>query len=124
MTQQFEQVPKDLGPRADIVYMTSYLTSLLPRGLSREDVMTGTWQVQEAKSRFSEFLQRSLSDGPQIVTLRGVPSAVLLPIEEWERLERSARPNLKDWLLAPHARTDDLTPARRDLRRRPPPNLG
>ena len=86
--------------------------------------MTGTWQVQEAKSRFSEFLQRTLSDGPQTVTLRGVPTAVLVPIEEWERLQRSARPDLKDWLLAPHARTDHLTPPRPGFQRRRPPDLG
>lgn len=104
-------------------YMSSQQTSLISAQFSWEDVMTEIWQVQEAKARFSEFLQRSLSDGPQIVTLRGVPTAVLVPIEEWERLRRSARPNLKDWLLAPHARTDDLTPVRRDLRRRQPPNL-
>ena len=86
--------------------------------------MEGIWQVQEAKSRFSEFLQRSLSDGPQTVTLRGVPTAVLVPIEEWERLQRNARPDLKDWLLAPHARTDHLTPARRDFQRRRSLELG
>lgn len=86
--------------------------------------MTGTWQVYEAKSRFSEFLQRSLSDGPQTVTLRGVPTAVLVPIEEWERLQRNARLDPKDWLLEPDARTDDLTPPRRGFRRRYPPDLG
>lgn len=86
--------------------------------------MEGIWQVQEAKSRFSEFLQRSLSDGPQTVTLRGVPTAVLVPIEEWERLQRNARTDLKDWLLAPHARTDHLTPARRDFQRRRSLELG
>ena len=86
--------------------------------------MTAIWQVQEAKSRFSEFLQRALNDGPQTVTLRGVPTAVLVPIEEWERLQRSARPGLKDWLLAPHARADHVTPPRRDFRRRRPPDLG
>ena len=89
-----------------------------------EDVMAGTWQVQEAKSRFSEFLHRSLSDGPQTVTLRGVPTAVLVPIEEWERLQRNARPDLKDWLLAPDARTDYLTPPRRGFQRRRPPDFG
>ena len=32
-------------------------------------------------------------------------------------------PNLKEWLLAPEARTETLTPPRRQLRRRPPPRL-
>ena len=34
--------------------------------------MSRTWQVQTAKARFSEFLEASLRDGPQVVTKRGV----------------------------------------------------
>ena len=49
------------------------------------------WQVQDAKARFSEFLEASLADGPQIVTRRGVETAVLLPIDEWRRLEKMTR---------------------------------
>ena len=30
-----------------------------------------SWPVQDAKSRFSEFLKASLTEGPQVVTLRG-----------------------------------------------------
>jgi antitoxin Phd len=30
------------------------------------------WQLQDAKARFSEFLDASLRDGPQVVTRRGV----------------------------------------------------
>lgn len=41
-----------------------------------------SWQVQEAKARFSELLEASLKDGPQVVTERGVETAVLVPIEE------------------------------------------
>ena len=40
------------------------------------------WPVQDAKARFSEFLDASLRDGPQVVTGRGVEAAVLVPIEE------------------------------------------
>ena len=50
--------------------------------------MNRAWQVQDAKSRFSEFLEASLVDGPQIVTKRGVETAVLLPIEQWRRLKK------------------------------------
>ncbi len=59
-----------------------------------------TWQVQEAKARFSEFLEASLKEGPQLVTRRGVEAAVLVPVEDWRRLQRSARPGLKELLLA------------------------
>jgi prevent-host-death family protein len=30
-----------------------------------------SWQVQEAKARFSELLEASLKEGPQVVTKRG-----------------------------------------------------
>ena len=85
--------------------------------------MSNTWQVQEAKARFSEMLETSLADGPQIVTKRGVEAAVLVPIEEWRRLVRMTKPNLKELLLAPEPRTDELTPPRRELPRRPAPKL-
>ena len=82
--------------------------------------MSKRWPVQDAKSRFSELLDTALSEGPQIVTKRGVETAVLLPIEQWRRLERMTRPDLKDLLLAPEARTEDLAPPRRQYPRRPP----
>lgn len=79
------------------------------------------WQVQDAKARFSELLTASIEEGPQVVTRRGVEMAVLVPIEQWRRLERLARPNLKDLLLAPDARVDTLTPPRKPQRHRPVP---
>ena len=79
-----------------------------------------SWQVQDAKARFSEFLQATIENGPQIVTRRGVETAVLLPIEEWRRLQKAARPGLKALLLAPEPQFEGLTPQRRNLRRRSP----
>ena len=78
------------------------------------------WQVQDAKARFSEFLDTALKKGPQVVTRRGIEAAVLVPIEEWHRLQMAARPSLKALLLAPEPRFDDFVPERRKLRRRPP----
>ena len=85
--------------------------------------MSKVWQVQEAKARFSELLETSLAEGPQIVTKRGVETAVLVPIDQWRRLERMTRPNLKELLLAPEPRTEALTPPRRPLRRRAVPAI-
>ena len=83
----------------------------------------GKWQVQDAKARFSEFLDASLTEGPQVVTRRGVETAVLVPIEQWRSLERRARPSLKDLLLTPEPRTEGLTPPRRPQRHRKVPEL-
>jgi antitoxin Phd len=76
------------------------------------------WQLQDAKARFSEFLDTALKKGPQVVTRRGVETAVLVPIEEWNRLQKAARPSLKDLLLEPQARIDGLVPERGRLHRR------
>ncbi len=85
--------------------------------------MSNTWQVQEAKARFSEMLETTITDGPQIVTKRGVEAAVMVPIDQWRKLEQSSRPTLKDLLLAPEARTDSLVPPRRNYTRRDPPTF-
>jgi prevent-host-death family protein len=80
-----------------------------------------SWQVQDAKARFSELLDTTLKKGPQIVTRRGVEAAVLVPIDEWRRLQSVSRPNLKELLLGDGPRFENLVPPRGRLRRRRPP---
>jgi prevent-host-death family protein len=74
------------------------------------------WPVYDAKARFSEFLETTLKDGPQIITKRGVEAAVLISIDEWKRLKGSARPNIKEILLDPNGPHDLYIPPRRRLR--------
>ncbi len=82
--------------------------------------MSNTWKVQDAKARFSELLDASITRGPQIVTRRGVEEAVLVPMQQWKRMETNARPRLKDLLLADTPRTDHLTlPRKKMLHRKP-----
>ncbi len=81
------------------------------------------WPVQDAKARFSELLDTCLKDGPQVVARRGTETAVLVPIEEWRRLQRAARPTLKELLLADTPRWDTPVPPRGRLRRRSPPSF-
>ncbi|MBV8114111.1 MAG: type II toxin-antitoxin system Phd/YefM family antitoxin [Silvibacterium sp.] len=78
------------------------------------------WQLQDAKARFSEFLDTALREGPQVVTRRGVATAVLVPIDEWRRVQNANRPTLKDLLLGDGPRFEDIVPKRRRLRSRPP----
>ena len=77
-----------------------------------------TWPVQDAKARFSELLEACIADGPQIVTKRGTETAVVLSVAEWRRLARSARPTLKQLLLADEPRSERLAPPRGSARRR------
>ena len=76
------------------------------------------WPVQHAKARFSELLDACQREGPQVVSRRGTEAAVLMPIEQWHRLQAAARPSLKQLLLSPEARTDELVPPRGEARRR------
>jgi len=82
-----------------------------------------SWQVQEAKARFSELLNAAINKGPQTVSRRGVETAVLVPIQEWNRLQEAARPGLKSLLLASEGRVEGWVPQRRKLKRRALPDF-
>ncbi|PKN11257.1 MAG: type II toxin-antitoxin system prevent-host-death family antitoxin [Deltaproteobacteria bacterium HGW-Deltaproteobacteria-4] len=44
------------------------------------------WQLQEAKNRLSQVVNSALHDGPQTITLRGKPAAVVVSFEEYRQL--------------------------------------
>lgn len=56
------------------------------------------WQLQEAKSKFSQIVNRALREGPQIVTRHGQEVVVVLSVEEYRKMIES-RPTLLDLLL-------------------------
>ena len=82
-----------------------------------------TWPVQDAKARFSEFLQACISNGPQLVTKHGAETAVLVPVAQWRRLQCAAPQSLKQLLLEPTGRGDLAIPARGTVHRRSPPGF-
>lgn len=43
----------------------------------------GKWQVQEAKARLSEVLERAESEGPQVITRYGEDYSVVINIETY-----------------------------------------
>jgi prevent-host-death family protein len=49
--------------------------------------MRRTWQLQEAKARLSEVIKQASKEGPQTITLRGEPTAVIISRDEYERLK-------------------------------------
>ena len=46
-----------------------------------------TWQLQEAKARLSEVIKQASKEGPQTITMRGEPTAVVISKDEYERLK-------------------------------------
>lgn len=65
------------------------------------------------------MLDTCLQQGPQVVTRRGLDAAVLVPFDQWQRLQAS-KPTLKALLLAAEPRADIPVPPRGQHRRRPP----
>jgi prevent-host-death family protein len=57
----------------------------------------GRWQLQEAKARLSEVIKRASKEGPQTITMRGEPAAVVISRDEYERLRRP-RENFVDFM--------------------------
>jgi prevent-host-death family protein len=58
-----------------------------------------SWQLQEAKQRFSELVRRALEEGPQTVTRRGEEVVVVVPAEEFRRLT-GEKPDFKEFLMS------------------------
>lgn len=81
------------------------------------------WSVQDAKAKFSELLDCCTLEGTQLITKRGVDTAVLIPIEEWKRLTASAKPSLKDLLLTDENRFELDVQRSRPVKRRTLPDL-
>lgn len=50
------------------------------------------WQLQEAKNRLSQLVDHALHEGPQTITLRGKPTAVVISVEDFEKLTRPRTP--------------------------------
>lgn len=73
------------------------------------------WQLQEAKNKLSEVVDEAIHSGPQLITRRGVESAILLSYEEYRRLAISKEK------LSIFFRKSPFAGAALDLRRDPSP---
>ncbi len=75
------------------------------------------WQVQEAKAKFSEVVKLANQEGPQEITMRGQPTAILISLKDFEKIKKS-KPSLVSFMRSsPLAGTDlklerDKSPAR------------
>ncbi len=78
-----------------------------------------TWPVADAKARFSELLDATVERGPQVVSRRGIETAVLVPIGEWKRLQTARRQADVDPLTDPNGPHDLYIPPRRSFGLRP-----
>ena len=61
--------------------------------------MSNIWQLQDAKSKFSEMVEKTIREGTQIVTKRGKKTVVVMPYDEYEKLIHPGS-SLADFLLS------------------------
>jgi prevent-host-death family protein len=79
-----------------------------------EAAMGGSvWQLQEAKARLSEVVRRAADEGPQHVSVRGEPAAVVLSAQDYRQLA-SRRPSIVDHILSGEPWSDELVEAIND----------
>lgn len=75
-----------------------------------------TWQLQDAKSRFSEVVDLTLKVGPQLVTRRGEEAVVILSAQDYRRLSGQT-PNLMACLInAPRGKPLAIERSRETIR--------
>lgn len=70
------------------------------------------WQLQEAKSKFSEVVERAMSVGPQTVTRRGVEAVVIVSSADYKRELKSSK-SLKSLFRKPPYFDDDVVVERK-----------
>ncbi|CAN5906637.1 hypothetical protein BH23ACT11_BH23ACT11_00450 [soil metagenome] len=58
-----------------------------------------SWQLQEAKQKFSELVRKAQEDGPQTVTRHGEDVVVIVPAEEYRRLT-GKKQDFKEFLMS------------------------
>lgn len=78
--------------------------------------MKRIWQLQEAKARFSEVVERALKGEAQTVTRRGRPAVVVLDWETYTRL-RGKDTSLFEALRPPEPLSDEEAEALSDRSR-------
>ena len=48
-------------------------------------MITKSWQLQDAKNRFSEVVERALKEGPQTVTRHGKAAVIIVSVADYEK---------------------------------------
>lgn len=75
-----------------------------------------TWQLQEAKARFSELVREAEGGQAQLVSKHGVPCVVVVDVATYERLTAPSGSLVDALLAAPRFEPGEL-----DIRRDPSP---
>ena len=74
-----------------------------------------SWQLQEAKQKFSELVRRTLEEGPQVVTRHGEEVVVVVSAEEYRCMTGSGgdeKMDFKEFLMSAPEGLERIIPER------------
>ena len=72
--------------------------------------MGNVWQLQEAKNKFSNLVDKARHEGPQVVTKHGKESVVIIAIEDYQKLNKPTSDLISFFKKSPLSDIDlDLT---------------
>jgi len=75
------------------------------------------WQLQDAKNKFSNLVEKAQHNGPQIVTKHGKDAVVVLSIKEYKKLVKPKKSLVKFFQSSPLAKEDLNITRSKDLPR-------
>jgi antitoxin Phd len=75
-----------------------------------------TWQLQEAKSRFSELVELVLKQGPQMVTKRGQDAVVIVSAQTYRQINGQTNDLVDTLLSAPRGKALEFDRSREKIR--------
>jgi prevent-host-death family protein len=70
-------------------------------------MMKTEWALQDAKNRFSEVVDKAISNGPQLVTRRGRECVVIISTRDYRRSQKKKQ-NLVDYFQSSPLKQVDL----------------
>jgi antitoxin Phd len=85
--------------------------------MTRRLFLNRTWQLQEAKNKFSEVVEEALQHGPQLITKRGVAAVIVLSYADYHKLTLNQKKLSAVFHDSPLVATDLDTPRDKSGRR-------
>jgi prevent-host-death family protein len=70
-----------------------------------------TWQLQDAKAKFSEVI-KSAAEAPQIITVRGEETAVILSMDKYRKLTGKEPSLIEAFMNSPYPEVELEMPDR------------
>jgi prevent-host-death family protein len=80
-------------------------------------VITKSWQLQDAKNRFSEVVELALKEGVQTVTKHGKPAVVIISAADYEKTVAPRKSLLELLQECPEDLTGIVSPRNKQLAR-------